>query len=325
MLKAKLSQSLLKTFLLTLFAYALASCSSGPRVNGGDPSTLSNSAPTSGTSTGGNEQYGPPLATEQSKPSYGPEPANIKPLTLVFGSGMARSFAQVGVLRVLQENKIPIGAIYGAEVGGLIAAIYAVDSNINHFEWNLLRFKEDVFLANPSLIGSLFNQNQEYTGDASKLDEALKDTFAQKDIGDAKLPLSIEVQLRGAGSPEVLKSGSLKQAVRAALAAPGLFTSATWNGRPVLAASGRSAVTYLCITARAQNGSPIILIDTAPTASDPSAADLVIRPDLEGIGFFDFAKRTEIAVRGKTATEAMLPDLKKWAGLQTQDQGAQAK
>src|SRR5262249_31363988 len=70
---------------------------------------------------------------------YGPEPMQVRAVTLVLGPGMARGLASVGALRALVEAKIPIAAIYGAEMGSLVAALYAADSNINHFEWALLK------------------------------------------------------------------------------------------------------------------------------------------------------------------------------------------
>lgn len=318
----------LKNALPTALIFLLAACSSGPRVHEGTPGSQTQSGSDASTSLQGagasEQQYGPPTVDEP-KVSYGPEPVSLKPLTLVFGSGMARSFAQVGVLRALEQNKIPIGAVYGTELGGLIAALYALDSNINHFEWNLEKFKEDLFITSPGLMGTLFNHSTENSGDPSKLEEALKETFLRKDISETKMPLFVELQKKGSSSPEVLKNGNLTQILRSAVAVPGLFSAGALNGKTALAASGRVAVTYLCVTARAQNGSPIILIDTAPNASDPSAADLVIRPDLSGVGLFDFSKRNEIALKGKTATEALIPELRKWAGLPVDSSDVGAK
>jgi predicted acylesterase/phospholipase RssA len=77
-----------------------------------------------------------------------------------------------------------------------------------------------------------------------------------------------------------------------------------------------SSVAFLCAEARANSQGPVILIDTAVTRNDPSAADLVIRPDLDGISPLDFSKKTEAAFRGKKAVEEHLPEIKRWVGIQ---------
>ena len=41
------------------------------------------------------------------------------------GGGAARGFAHVGVIRVLEQEKIPIDMVVGTSVGSLIGAIYA--------------------------------------------------------------------------------------------------------------------------------------------------------------------------------------------------------
>ncbi len=43
------------------------------------------------------------------------------------GGGAARGFAHVGVIRALEQEKIPIDLVVGTSVGSLIGAIYAHD------------------------------------------------------------------------------------------------------------------------------------------------------------------------------------------------------
>ena len=51
---------------------------------------------------------------------------------LALGGGFARGVAHVGVLRVLEENEIPIDFIAGTSVGALIAAAYASGTTLEH-------------------------------------------------------------------------------------------------------------------------------------------------------------------------------------------------
>jgi len=64
---------------------------------------------------------------------------------LVLSGGGARGFAHIGVLKVLEENKIPVDYIAGASMGGLVGALYAtgrtpdeMERLIEKLDWNTL-------------------------------------------------------------------------------------------------------------------------------------------------------------------------------------------
>jgi NTE family protein len=235
---------------------------------------------------------------------------------------MARGYADVGVLRAFAKHKIPIGAIYGAEIGSLMGALYAADSNINAFEWNLVRLKDDVFTSGNGLIGKLFDGDRATRGNSQKLEEQLKTVFGKKDISQARIPLWIEVQKKAESSPSLLEKGAIAAVLRAAVARPGYFEPAPLEGQPAQAASDPQSITYLCAEARARSGGPVVLIDTSVSGNDPSAADLVIRPNLSGISPTDFSKKAEAAFRGKKAVEENLAELKRWVGIADNSNGS---
>src|SRR4030065_2982213 len=56
-------------------------------------------------------------------------------VALVLGGGAARGFAHVGVIRALEQEKVPIDLLVGTSVGSLIGAIYAHDANSFELEW----------------------------------------------------------------------------------------------------------------------------------------------------------------------------------------------
>lgn len=57
---------------------------------------------------------------------------------LALGGGGARGFAHIGILKVLEREKIPIGIITGSSAGSLIGAMYALNPDIENVE-NKLR------------------------------------------------------------------------------------------------------------------------------------------------------------------------------------------
>ena len=53
-----------------------------------------------------------------------PLPSKIPSIGLALGGGFARGIVHVGVLKVLEEENIPIGCVAGTSVGALIGAAY---------------------------------------------------------------------------------------------------------------------------------------------------------------------------------------------------------
>src|SRR5688500_15578430 len=53
---------------------------------------------------------------------------------LVLSGGGARGFAHIGVLKVLEANRIPVDFIGGASMGGLVGALYAMGKSPEEIE-----------------------------------------------------------------------------------------------------------------------------------------------------------------------------------------------
>jgi NTE family protein len=268
---------------------------------------------------GSGEAYGPPVPPSADNPTsvYGPEPVLLKPVVLVLGPGLARGFAYVGAIRALHEAKIPIAAVLGTEMGALIGSLYTMDGKINQFEWALLKFKEDVFVSPKNRITGYFQKSS----NSRKLEAELERVFEKKDLSQSKLPLRVAIQAGESGSASVLEQGQMAQAIRAAMADTELFDAGTWNGSN--AQSAAKSRPLLISEARAMNLGPVIVVDALDekdekkyvSASELHDADLVIHPDLRGIGAMDFQKRTDAAFRGKKAVNSHLAEIRHLVGL----------
>jgi predicted acylesterase/phospholipase RssA len=228
----------------------------------------------------------------------------VHPVTLVLGPGQARGYAHAGVLRALQENKIPIGAIYGAEMGALLGALYAKDANINHFEWSLQNFGEDTLAPHASLMDRLIGKNDQN----SPLSEKLKIELGSADLSSFKIPLQVVSFLE---PPVVSASGPAASLILDSLRPHTLS--------PTMIAESEQ---LMCQEARARYGAPVILVEVSGSSSDPSAADLVIRPELGDLSPLDYSKATDIAFRGKTALEARVADIERAVNLPPRDPNA---
>jgi NTE family protein len=234
---------------------------------------------------------------------------------LVLGPGGARGYAYVGALRAIAEAKIPVAAVYGTEMGALFGALYAMSGgSISQFEWGLLKFPDDVFVQGKSLIPNPFGKSS----DGRKLESALSKAFGDKDLRTSRIPVRVALRLKEKDRSVAISEGLARQALRAAVAAPGLFDAGLWDGQS--ADSAGKVRPFLVSEARANGKGSVIVIDAS---GDPRSADLpelkdadfVLRPDMKGIGAMDFSKKTEAAFRGKTEVVQHLSELRHLAGM----------
>jgi NTE family protein len=212
----------------------------------------------------------------------------------------------VGAIRALDEAKIPIAAVLGTEMGAFVGSIYAMDGKINQLEWAMQKIRAGTFEAGSSVLPEVFRRKTR----AKHLEEGLSGVFEKRDLSQSKLPLRIAVEV--GGDVKVIERGPALRAVRAAISDPELFGPGEWNGSP--AGPATKTRPLLVAEARALNLGPVVVIDASNT-QDTGDADLVIRPNLAGIGPRDFKKRTEAAFRGKNAVRGVTAELRHLVGL----------
>jgi len=182
---------------------------------------------------------------------------------LVLSGGGARGFAHIGVIKVLEENHIPVDYVAGASMGALVGALYAtgrtpaqMEQLVETLDWdNLLRGKpafgelnyrrkEDrrnlpgsITLggkgARLNLPGSL-NPGHEI---GLALDRLMLSYGTNTNFDDLPIPLRAVATDLVSAETVVLKSGSLSQALRATMAIPAVFAPVELNGR-ILADGG---------------------------------------------------------------------------------------
>jgi NTE family protein len=134
---------------------------------------------------------------------------------VALGGGFARGIAHVGVLRVLEENKIPIDYIAGTSVGALVAAAYASGTSLDEMERQgvLTRFR-DFGRWTISRMGMASNE---------RLEDFLRRFTAVRDFADLKIPLCIVASDLLTGESVHFTKGEIGPALRASCAYPGLF------------------------------------------------------------------------------------------------------
>jgi NTE family protein len=176
---------------------------------------------------------------------------------LVLGGGGAKGAAHIGVLKVLEEQKIPVDYIAGTSMGAIVAALYAsgltageLEKVITSIDW------KDVFSGDPDRRDIDYRRKQEDFDHLTRLSVGIKDgkvvtpkglikdqkvnvlfetlMLHTSDIDDFdKLPIpyrAVAADLE-TGEMVVLKGGRLADAARASMSVPGAFPPIELNGR----------------------------------------------------------------------------------------------
>jgi hypothetical protein len=220
-------------------------------------------------------------------------------IVLVFGRGLTHGYAYVGVLRALNELKVPVQAIYATEVGALASALYLTQPNPNRVDWALLRFTEKNL--GPASGKFSFHLNSP----ERDLDEKLKEVFGEKRVEHYSERLHIEIQDAKTNEALEAKSGDLWRAVRGALAGANGYSPADFEGRTIQASARKLSEEYR--VARQSEKFPIVVV----TAGEPPTelfrkliedqkATLVYVP-LPGMDDLDLKKRNQAVFSGKNA------------------------
>lgn len=143
---------------------------------------------------------------------------------LVLGSGSARGWAHVGVLRALEQHGIKPHIVCGASIGALVGAAYVV-GELDRFErWLLsLGIKEVLSLMDFNLSGGLLK--------GERLMDFFRKHFTDRPIEELPQPFGVVATALTSGSEVWFRKGSVAEAVRASIALPGLFTPSRIKGR----------------------------------------------------------------------------------------------
>jgi NTE family protein len=138
---------------------------------------------------------------------------------LVLGVGVAYGLCHIGVLRVIEEEKIPIDVISGSSVGALIASLWVTGKSSAEILEITKEFKE------PKHIWGLVDLTIPRLGfiKGNKLYRFLNKYLGGKTFYDAKLPLKIIASDVKRKEPRVLDKGLLVDAIMASCAMPGVF------------------------------------------------------------------------------------------------------
>lgn len=148
-----------------------------------------------------------------------------KRVSLVLGSGGARGYAHIGVIKALEQANYQIHAIAGSSMGALVGGLYANGTLDDYTEW----VQRLDFMAVMRLLDFSFVNAGMFKGD--RIFERLHPFIGDRLIED--LPVhytAVAVDLSNR-KEFWFQRGSLRDAIRASIAVPMIFTPADINGR----------------------------------------------------------------------------------------------
>lgn len=186
-----------------------------------------------------------------------PENASRPKIGLALGGGGARGLAHVGVIKVLEELRIPVDFIAGTSGGALVGGLYAAGLSAAEIEAAVLAIDwDDLFSDKPNRRVLSFRRKQDDRSDffdfeigfrgiiptlppgviaGQKLALAFKfpqiQTTTSLDFDSLAIPYRAVATDIETGEMVVLSSGGLVRAIRASMSVPGVFTPVRMGGR----------------------------------------------------------------------------------------------
>lgn len=259
---------------------------------------------------------------------------------LALGGGAVKGFFHIGVLRVLKQEKIPIGVICGTSIGAIIGGLYSLNENIEKVEdmifGNLERggFKQ---LNKPDKKHLPFDLKGYM--DIKKMEQRLRESLPDKDIKDTKIPFVAVATDLSNGKEVVIKEGPMKDVLAASSSIPGIFSPVKMNDKylvdglisdnvPVreVRKIGVKKVLAVHVTPSIRFQEPpkgqidvllkcFLLMLNKMSLGSAEEADLLIEPDLNMIPYADFRYARLCADIGEKVTRQNIEKIKKLASI----------
>ncbi|WP_321798736.1 patatin-like phospholipase family protein [Caballeronia sp. J97] len=293
-------------------------------------------------------------ASAVASPASGPRPR----IALVLSGGGARGYSHIGVLKVLERLRIPVDFVVGTSMGAVVGGLYATGISADELE----RKVGSVNLGDVA-FDHVERKALPETRRQDERDYPISVPVGFDDSGNVKLPRGfvransflallqewtasvppnhsfdqLPLPFRAVatdlehGNRVVLDHGSLPIAIRASMAAPGLFSPIEVNGRSLI---DGGIVDNLPVDVARELGADIVIAVNISTPlrtrenikspadvaqqmigiligqnvkaakSELGPRDILISPDLGDIRFTDFTRASEAIADGEKAADA---------------------
>lgn len=247
---------------------------------------------------------------------------------LALGGGFARGMAHVGVLKVLDREKVPIHCIAGVSAGALVAAAFASGTNVDEIgrigcamrftdvaRWSISRLG---LVASERMASFLKRLLKKYTFEEMvtplgilATDLGTGQSVPFRDRGDVILPIRASCSYPGLFQPiryqdKVLVDGAMSMEVPALLTrkmgATHVISVALPMQGPVVSPQNMLQVVNRCFQ----------ILQSRNEEAWRKQSDIVITPDVRGVKWDGFENGPEMIAAGERAAERAVPEIKDW-------------
>jgi len=263
-----------------------------------------------------------------------PTPGQPVKVAVVLGAGAAKGFAHIGVLKVLETQKVPIHMVVGTSAGSFVGSLYAYGYNAYQLQGMAMSLEKD------DVADLTFPDNGFLKGE--KLQQYVNKAVRGAPIEKFRIPFHAVATNIQTGEEMVFGKGNAGMAVRASCSVPGVFQPPRF-GNSVYVDGG--VVAPVAVEAAKRIGADVVIaVDisggvspTAPqgtidtilkaidimhnriAASHLSKADIVIRPNVGFISGADLSRRHEAILEGEKAALAAMPAIQQLLGKLRQE------
>jgi predicted acylesterase/phospholipase RssA/CRP-like cAMP-binding protein len=253
---------------------------------------------------------------------------------IALGGGAALGLAQVGVIKVLERNHVPIDMIAGTSIGAMIGCLWA--SGLNANEIGEITSSFDSFFKVLSLVDLTFPKKGIIAG--KNIREFLLEKTKSYTFEDLPVPfraITCDISKR---EEVVLGTGIVADAVMASIAIPGVFTpihtkegqvyvdGGVVNPMPVSVLSAEGFKRIIAVNSMPSskvslksNNQSQSLVDIVLNSLyslqyriakySSQQADVYLNPILENSSWYEFHRAKEFIELGEKEAEEALPDI----------------
>jgi NTE family protein len=258
---------------------------------------------------------------------------------LALGSGGARGFAHLGVIKVLKEEGINVDVIAGSSMGALVGCFYGAGLDVDRLYKLAGAFKRKYYLDfTVPKMGFLAGK---------KLKELIRLFTHGKNLEDLDIPVRVVATDLKAGEKVVFSKGPIADAVRASISIPGIFTPEKLEDR-LLVDGG--VIDRVPVSVVEEMGADLIIavdVSRVKTSSDITsifdvimqsldimqmelvsnreiASDIMIRPHVEMYSSRAFTNIEDIIRIGEEEARKQIPRIKEaiqnWKGQEDDEE-----
>jgi NTE family protein len=268
------------------------------------------------------------LAACATVPPPAPPPPKPATIAVVLGAGASKGFAHIGVLKVLEAQKIPIHMVVGTSAGSLVGSLYASGKTAFELQGIAMKMEADNVIDYDWKIwkGGLIK--------GEKIENFINANIQNTPIEKLKLRYYAVATNATTGEEVVFARGNTGMAVHASCSVPGVFQPLKIGNTTYI---DGGVVSPVAVDVARRNGADIVIavdISGGINADVPDGimdtlrksvsimytriaayqiknADIVIRPNMKNIGSTDMDKVNEAIFEGEKAASAKMPEIQK--------------